>query len=101
MATPTPLHPGKFKNQTKTLKGEVRAHVSYDGLETLWFNTGTLCNLTCENCYIESSPTNDALVYLTVNDVKGFLDEAEAIGDVPTEIGFTGGEPFVLSLIHI
>ena len=32
---------------------------------------------------------------LTVNDVKGFLDEAEAIGDVPTEIGFTGGEPFV------
>ena len=95
MATPTPLHPGKFKDQTKTLKGEVRAHVSYDGLETLWFNTGTLCNLTCENCYIESSPTNDALVYLTVNDVKGFLDEAEAIGDVPTEIGFTGGEPFV------
>jgi hypothetical protein len=34
-------------------------------LETLWINTGTLCNLTCRNCYIESSPRNDRLVYLT------------------------------------
>jgi hypothetical protein len=25
----------------------------------------TLCNLACENCYIESSPENDRLVYLT------------------------------------
>ena len=38
-------------------------------LETLWFNTGTLCNLTCRNCYIESSPRNDRLVYLTAAEV--------------------------------
>lgn len=64
-----------------------------DRLETLWINTGTLCNLTCRNCYIESSPTNDALVYLTLTEVDAYLDEAEALGT--REIGFTGGEPFL------
>ena len=62
-------------------------------LETLWINTGTLCNLACKTCYIESSPTNDALVYLTVAEVDRYLDEAEALGT--REIGFTGGEPFM------
>jgi hypothetical protein len=57
----------------------------------LWFNTGTLCNLTCASCYIESSPTNDALSYLTLAEVDRFLGELDA----PTEIGFTGGEPFM------
>jgi uncharacterized Fe-S cluster-containing radical SAM superfamily protein len=64
-------------------------------LQTLWFNTGTLCNLTCRNCYIESSPRNDRLAYLTLAEVERFLDEAadEALG---TElVGFTGGEPFM------
>ena len=41
----------------------------------LWFNTGTLCNLTCRNCYIESSPTNDRLAYMPLVDVVRFLDE--------------------------
>ncbi len=40
------------------------------GLETLWFNTGTLCNVTCRNCYIESSPRNDRLAYLTRDEVR-------------------------------
>lgn len=62
-------------------------------LETLWINTGTLCNLACASCYIESSPTNDALVYPTLAEVEPFLDEAGAL-DV-REIGFTGGEPFM------
>ncbi len=44
-------------------------------LETLWFNTGTLCNLACANCYIESTPRNDALVYLSAAEVATFLDE--------------------------
>ncbi len=60
-------------------------------LGTLWFNTGTLCNITCAGCYIESSPTNDRLVYLTPADVTPFLDEL----DGPIEVGFTGGEPFL------
>ena len=65
------------------------------GLSTLWFNTGTLCNLACKSCYIESSPTNDALVYLGLDDVLPYLDEIER-DNLPTrEIGFTGGEPFM------
>ena len=61
----------------------------------MWFNTGTLCNLTCQHCYIESSPKNDRLVYLTAAEVAEYLDEIDA-GALPTSlIGFTGGEPFM------
>lgn len=91
--TVTPLQTGKFQDPVLTLKGERRATVGLAALETLWFNTGTLCNITCANCYIESSPRNDALVYLTAAEVRDYLDEA---ADFPvTEIGFTGGEPFM------
>ncbi len=90
-----PLDARKFRDPVWTAKGERRATVGLNRLHTLWFNTGTLCNLTCRNCYIESSPTNDRLVYLTVADVERFLDEI-AMRDLPTEeIGFTGGEPFL------
>jgi uncharacterized Fe-S cluster-containing radical SAM superfamily protein len=78
-----------------TAKGERRAVVSLAGLRTLWFNTGTLCNIACRTCYIESSPTNDALVYLTAAEVAGYLDEAEDAGQPIEEIGFTGGEPLM------
>ena len=57
---PVLLDPAKFQDALVTAKGEARAHVALRALETLWFNTGTLCNLTCRNCYIESSPRNDA-----------------------------------------
>lgn len=89
------LDPGKFKDPDRTAKGEPRAAVALSGLKTLWFNTGTLCNLTCRNCYIESSPTNDRLVYLSKEDVRGFLDEIRRDGLPTREIGFTGGEPFL------
>ena len=88
-----PLDPGKFRDPLVTAKGERRAHVALDRLDTLWINTGTLCNLACKTCYIESSPTNDALVYLTLAEVDAYLDEAERMGT--REIGFTGGEPFM------
>lgn len=88
-----PLDPEKFCDPLVTAKGEPRAHVALDRLETLWINTGTLCNLACKSCYIESSPTNDALVYLTLAEVDAYLDEAERMGC--REIGFTGGEPFM------
>ena len=55
----------KFCNPTTTAEGKARATVAVTKLRTLWLNTGTLCNLTCENCYIESSPSNDRLAYLT------------------------------------
>ena len=76
-----------------TAKGEARAKVALERLETLWINTGTLCNLACPSCYIGSSPTNDALVYLTLAEAEAYLDEAKALGT--REIGFTGGEPFM------
>ncbi len=88
---PRPLAPGKFQDPRVTAKGEPRAVVALTGLETLWFNTGTLCNITCRACYIESSPRNDALVYLTAAEVAAYLDEAEGL----REVGFTGGEPFM------
>lgn len=81
----------KFQNMHTTAKGETRASVKLSKLSTLWFNTGTLCNLECKNCYIESSPRNDRLTYLTVNDITPYLSE---LNDCPN-IGFTGGEPFL------
>ncbi|QPC98285.1 radical SAM protein [Qipengyuania soli] len=88
-----PLPREKFVDPHVTAKGEARATVPLVSLDTLWLNTGTLCNLACATCYIESSPTNDALVYLTLADATPFLDEAHGFG--PREIGFTGGEPFM------
>ena len=84
----------KFNDPKWTLDGEPRAVVNLNRLETLWFNTGTLCNLSCSNCYIESSPTNDRLSYLTVAEVARTLDELQAEWQA-REVGFTGGEPFM------
>lgn len=69
--------------------------MSLQRLETLWFNTGTLCNIECANCYIESSPKNDRLTYLSSSEVAAYLDQAEALSERPRTIGFTGGEPFL------
>ena len=86
---------GKFKDPEWTAKGERRARVALSQPKTLWFNTGTLCNIECVNCYIESSPTNDALVYITLADVVSYLDQLEERAWPITEIAFTGGEPFM------
>ena len=85
----------KFESPLQTAKGEERAWVSFKELRTLWFNTGTLCNLSCDNCYIESSPHNDRLAYITGEDVAPYLEEIRQ-RQLPTrEIAFTGGEPFL------
>jgi MoaA/NifB/PqqE/SkfB family radical SAM enzyme len=89
------LDPRKFRDPFVTAKGEVRAQVTLEGLRTLWFNTGTLCNLTCQNCYIESSPRNDRLVYLTTPEIIEYLDEIDREKLGTELIGFTGGEPFM------
>lgn len=89
------LDPLKFRDPDLTAKGERRAVVALTRLTTLWFNTGSLCNITCRNCYMESSPTNDSLAYLTLADVAGYLDQIRGF-DLPVEeIAFTGGEPFM------
>ena len=87
--------PGKFEDPDWTATREPRASVSLERLETLWINTGTLCNITCQNCYIESSPGNDRLVYMTAAEAAAFFDEIAAGRLGTREIGFTGGEPFM------
>ncbi len=92
---PSPTRDSKFKDPITTLDGAKRAHVELKALRTLWINTGTLCNLTCESCYIGSSPRNDRLAYIDIQDVRSYLDEIERDALPTREIGFTGGEPFM------
>lgn len=91
---------GKWADPEVTATGERRAtaplmSLGRRGASTLWINTGTLCNIACVNCYIESSPTNDRLVYITAAETIEHLDQIQARGWPTTEIGFTGGEPFL------
>ncbi len=94
-ARSTDANIGKFMDPALTAKGEARATVRLENAQTLWFNTGTLCNIECVNCYIASSPTNDALVYITKDEVRDYLDQIETRGWPVREIAFTGGEPFM------
>jgi len=91
----TNITENKFKDPFITADGSARAFIEAKKIKTLWFNTGTLCNIECKNCYIESSPKNDRLVYLTFEEVKSFIDEAINKNLATNEIGFTGGEPFM------
>ncbi|MCI5097119.1 MAG: radical SAM protein [Rhodobacteraceae bacterium] len=86
---------GKFQDIFVTADGQTRASVPLTKPETLWINTGTLCNIECANCYILSSPTNDALVYFTEAELRDYLDQLETRNWQVREIGFTGGEPFM------
>ncbi len=90
-----PLDPAKFRDPDVTAAGERRARVGLTSLETLWINTGTLCNLACENCYIESTPRNDRLSYISYDEVISYLDEIAVRNLGTREIAFTGGEPFM------
>ena len=85
----------KFEHPDWTATRERRATVALERLDTLWINTGTLCNITCRNCYIESSASNDRLVYIARAEASAFYDEIVAHGMDTREIGFTGGEPFM------
>ena len=91
----TTANTGKFQHSHITANGEKRAVVALSHPETLWFNTGTLCNIECSNCYILSSPSNDALVYLSSDEVRTYLDQVSLRNWPIKEIGFTGGEPFM------
>ena len=87
--------PEKFAHPDITAKGEARAFVPLVKLDTLWINTGTLCNITCRNCYIESSPSNDRYEYISAKEVSALLDEVRYLRLGTPEIGFTGGGPFL------
>ncbi len=84
-----------FLNKNFTKEGKPRAFVKLKKLDTLWFNTGTLCNLKCKGCYIESSPTNNSLKYIKFKSVKSYINEIIKNKMDTKTIGFTGGEPFM------
>ncbi len=90
-----PIDPAKFQDPLTTAGGERRASVFFKGLKTLWFNSGSLCNIECANCYIKSSPTADHFSYLTTGDIAPYLDEIGALYSNSVEIAFTGGEPYL------
>ncbi|MFV2068481.1 MAG: radical SAM protein [Pirellulales bacterium] len=63
-------------------------------LDHLWFQVaGTLCNLTCQHCFIHCSPKNDSFGFLTLDQVRRQLDASIPLG--VKEYYFTGGEPFL------
>jgi sulfatase maturation enzyme AslB (radical SAM superfamily) len=63
-------------------------------LDTLWFQVGgTVCNLACTHCFVSCSPSNHTHDFLSLEQVKPYLEEAVRIG--VREYYFTGGEPFL------
>ncbi|HSS75372.1 MAG TPA: radical SAM protein [Thermoanaerobaculia bacterium] len=68
--------------------------VTLKSLDTLWFQVGgTVCNLACTHCFVSCSPTNHTHEFLTLAEVRRYLDEASRLG--VREYYFTGGEPFL------
>ncbi len=74
------------------MKPDTQPMQALERLETLWVNTGTLCNLACVNCFMESSPANDSLAYFPRRELAKLLAAAP---EGLREVGFTGGEPFM------
>ena len=63
-------------------------------LDELWFQVaGTLCNLTCNHCFISCSPHNKSFGFLSLAEVERRLVESASLG--VKEYYFTGGEPFL------
>ena len=89
------MNTNKFTNQLKTLNGDDRAFVEFTDWQTLWLNSGTKCNLACEHCYIESSPTNDRLEFIKLEDVLEHIIDFSKVDNSKKRIGITGGEPFI------
>ena len=92
---PPALASEKFRDPLLMATGERRATVALDALRTLWVNTGSLCNIACRNCYIESSPRNDRLAYLSRAELRTYLREISRDRLPTRQIAFTGGEPFM------
>lgn len=79
--------------------GNPRAYVdpkTVDGrpvVEDLWVMQGSLCDLNCTHCYVNSSPRNGRLEQIRFDELQPHLEEAARFG--VRRIYFTGGEPFV------
>src|SRR3989442_529619 len=61
-------------------------------LDDLWFQVaGTVCNLTCNHCFISCSPHNHSFSFLDLETVRQALDESVRLG--VKEYYFTSREP--------
>ncbi|MEQ9411206.1 MAG: radical SAM protein [Fuerstiella sp.] len=73
---------------------ETVPRIELRALEELWFQVaGTVCNLTCQHCFISCSPHNHSFEFLEFTDVEAALQQSVAHG--VREYYFTGGEPFL------
>ena len=55
--------------------------ISLSHLDELWFQvSGTLCNLTCNHCFISCSPTNKNFGFLSLAAVQTSLQESVNLG---------------------
>ena len=80
--------------EAETVSAANAPRVALKALDTLWFQVGgTLCNLACTHCFVSCSPTNHTHEFMTLGQVRGYLDEAAKLG--VREYYFTGGEPFL------
>ncbi|MDG2130441.1 MAG: radical SAM protein [Fuerstiella sp.] len=69
-------------------------HIDLMSLDEIWFQVaGTVCNLTCQHCFISCSPHNHSFEFLTFEQVETTLVESVEYG--VREYYFTGGEPFL------
>ena len=65
-----------------------------ESLDELWFQVGgTLCNLSCNHCFISCHPGNDNFGFLDLETIRRYLRESRELG--VKEYYFTGGEPFL------
>ena len=65
-----------------------------ESLDELWFQVGgTLCNLSCNHCFISCHPGNDNFGFMDLETIRRYLQESQALG--VKEYYFTGGEPFL------
>lgn len=79
---------------TAALHNNGAPEIELRSLDELWFQVaGTVCNLTCQHCFISCSPHNHNFEFLTYQQVDETLRESVNFG--VREYYFTGGEPFL------
>ena len=65
-----------------------------ESFDELWFQVGgTLCNLSCNHCFISCHPGNDTFGFMDLETIRRYLRESRELG--VKEYYFTGGEPFL------
>ena len=63
-------------------------------LDAVWIQVaGTLCNLTCEHCFVSAGPGIERHAMMSRDAVRGRVLEGLGLG--AREFYFTGGEPFL------